>query len=125
MNKPTHATAVENHPGIDGFLPWRGSLMMDVVLIAMFAIVPLLCISIALVRYGKFYTLHKRIQITLGILLAVAVLLFEIEVRVYPWRPRAMGSPYFATDGSISLCGCICRSPSAQPSFGCMSSPGH
>ncbi len=97
MNEPLHATAVENYPGIDGFLPWRGSLMMDVVLIAMFAIVPLLCISIALVRYRKFYTLHKRIQITLGILLAVAVVLFEIEVRVYPWRPRAIGSPYFAT----------------------------
>jgi len=31
-------------------------------------------------------------------LLAVAVVLFEIEVRVYPWRPRAIGSPYLATE---------------------------
>ena len=71
--------------------------MMNVELVAMFAIVPLLCISIRLVLLGQFYALHKRIQITLGILLAVAVLLFEIEVRASPWRTRAMGSPCFAT----------------------------
>ena len=97
MNEPLKALPPVDYPGIDGFLGWRGSVMMDVVLLAMFAIVPLLCISIALVRYRKKYTVHKRIQISLGIILAVAILLFEIDVRMYPWRPRAEPSPYFAT----------------------------
>ena len=97
MNEPLKALPPVDYPGIDGFLGWRGSVMMDVVLLAMFAIVPLLCISIALVRYRKKYTVHKRIQISLGIILAVAVLLFEIDVRMYSWRPRAEPSPYFTT----------------------------
>lgn len=97
MNEPLKDLPPVDYPGIDGFLGWRGSVMMDVVLLAMFAIVPLLCISIALVRYRKTYTVHKRIQISLGIILAVAVLLFEIDVRMYSWRPRAEPSPYFAT----------------------------
>ncbi len=97
MNQPFKTLHAVTYPGIDGFLGWRGSLMMDVVFVAMFAIVPILCLSIALVRYQKKYLLHKRIQISLGCVLAVAVLLFEIDVRMYPWRPRAEPSPYFST----------------------------
>ena len=95
MNNPPDSLLPSDLPGIHGFLPWRGSLMMDIVFLAMFAIVPVLCLSIALVKYRKKYLLHKRIQVSLGCILAVAVLLFEIEVRLYPWRPRAMASPYY------------------------------
>ena len=95
MNKITPAILAGDFPGIDGFLPWRGSLMLDIVFLAMFAIIPVLCISIALVKYGKKYTLHKRIQITLGCILGIAVLLFELEVRLFSWRPRATASPYY------------------------------
>lgn len=97
MNGPLNNLHPVDYPGIDGFLGWRGSLMMDVVFLAMFAIVPLLCVSIALVRYRKKYVAHKRIQISLSTILAVAVLLFEIDVRMYAWQPRAEPSPYYAT----------------------------
>ena len=39
------------YPGLDGFLPFgRGSLMLDVVFLAMFVVVPLLAVSIWLVK---------------------------------------------------------------------------
>jgi len=97
MNNVLPPVQGTGYPGIDGFLGTRGSLMMDVVFLAMFVIVPALGISIALVRYRKKYIAHKRIQIFLGIVLAVAVLLFEIDVRLHSWRPRAEASPYYAS----------------------------
>ena len=57
--------------------------MMGVVLMPMFAILPLLCIGIALVHNRQFYTLYKRIRLALVALLALAVMLFKIAVRVF------------------------------------------
>ena len=81
--------------GIDGFLPWRGSLMLDVVFLAMFAVVPLLGVSILLARC-KRYDLHKRLQLLTAGVLLVAVLGFEIDMRFFTdWEARAVGSPFF------------------------------
>lgn len=77
-------------PGIDGFLGTRASLMLDVVVLAMLAVVPILIWSILQVRRGR-YLVHKRTQITLAILLLVAVTLFEIDMRIYGWESRAAG----------------------------------
>jgi hypothetical protein len=83
--------------GIDGFLGTRASLMLDVVFLAMFAVVPLLIWSIWLVRYRRNYRLHKRVQVILGSVLLVAVTLFEIDLRFFTdWRQRAEPSPYYA-----------------------------
>ena len=82
--------------GIDGFLGTRASIMLDVVFLAMFAIIPLMSWSIWLVRHRQQYALHKRIQLGLGFLLAVAVGLFEIDMRfISGWRDRAQPSPYY------------------------------
>lgn len=90
-----------DYPGIDGFLGTRASLMLDVVFVAMFAIVPTLAWSIWLVKYRRNYLLHKRIQVGLMLVLGVAVGLFEIDVRfVSGWRERAEPSPYFASTAS-------------------------
>ncbi len=82
----------ENH----GLLPTRGSLMLDVVFLALLLVVPLMCWSIYLVRYRRRYVLHKRIQLALGIALLAAITAFEIDLRfITDWEALAVGSPYF------------------------------
>jgi len=77
-------------------LPTRASIMLDVVFLAMFAVVPLLAWSIFLVRYRRDYALHKRVQLTLGIVLLVAVAFFELDMQFFTdWEERARSSPYF------------------------------
>lgn len=86
-----------DYPGIDGFLGTRASIMLDVVFIAMFAIVPIMGWSIWLVKRRRNYLLHKRIQVALMVVLGLAVGLFEIDVRfISGWQERAEPSPYYA-----------------------------
>ena len=82
--------------GIDGFLGTRASIMLDVVFLAMFAIVPVMGISIYLVRYKRLYRLHKQIQLALGVILLLAVAAFEVDMQFFTaWEDRAAASPYF------------------------------
>jgi hypothetical protein len=83
------------YPGIDGFLGTRGSLMLDVVFLAMFVVTPLLLVSVWLVKQRRRHLLHKRLQLALAAVLLTAVLLFEIDIRLNDWEPRAEPSPYF------------------------------
>ena len=88
--------AASDFPGIDGFLGTRGSIMLDFVFVAMFGILPVLGVSIYLVKYRRRYELHKRIQVTLGVVLLAAVAAFEVDMQlVTDWRQRAEPSPYF------------------------------
>lgn len=84
--------------GIDGFLrfiiPTRGSLMLDVVFVAMFAVIPLLFLSIQLAKRGQ-WGWHKTLQLVLGSVLLVAVIAFEVDMRLSGWYHRAAASPYF------------------------------
>ncbi len=78
-----------------GFLGFDTSLMLDVVFTAMFAVLPLLALSIYLVKQKK-YTQHKLINLILGAVLLVAVLAFEIDMRFFTdWELLAQDSPYF------------------------------
>ena len=90
-------TLLGQHPGINGFLGTRGSLMLDVVFLAMFAVIPLLAWSVLLARRGRF-ALHKKVQLTLGGVLLLAVLAFEAEMRLVGWSHRAQPSPYWRGD---------------------------
>ncbi|MFO0906465.1 MAG: DUF420 domain-containing protein [Pirellulales bacterium] len=86
--------------GINGFLGTRASLMLDVVFLAMFAIVPVLGLSIRTVKSRLHYTLHKQIQLALGLILLVAVTAFEVDMRFFTdWEARAVGSPYYSPEG--------------------------
>ncbi len=85
----------QSYPGVSGFLGTRGSLMLDVVFLAMFVVVPLLALSIWLVKRRGRYGLHKRLQLIMAAVLLAAVLLFEIDIRVNGWEARAEPSPYF------------------------------
>jgi len=92
----TFVFAQQSYAGIDGFLPFgRGSLMLDVVFLAMFVVTPVLALSLWLVKSRRNYALHKRLQLAMAAVLLVAVLLFEIDIRVNGWEDRAEPSPYF------------------------------
>jgi hypothetical protein len=62
----------------------------------MFAVVPCMACSVYLVRYRRRYRLHKWIQLTLGVVLLLAVVLLELEVRIWGWEQRAAASPFWS-----------------------------
>ena len=96
---PSIIAQASDFPGIDGFLGTRGSIMLDFVFLAMFAVVPVLMVSIYLVKCGR-YQLHKWIQIVTGAVLLLAVLAFEVDMRFFTdWELRAAPSPYYTVDG--------------------------
>ena len=64
-----------------GFLGTRGDILMDLVILSFIIILPVLIFSWSRVR-AQHYQTHKRTQLWLGGTLAVAVLLFEIEIRM-------------------------------------------
>ncbi|HEY3968422.1 MAG TPA: DUF420 domain-containing protein [Planctomycetaceae bacterium] len=66
----------------DGFLGYKASLMLDVVVCALIVVVPTLSYSLYAVKIRRNYSLHKALQITLGVVLLTAVGLFEIDMRL-------------------------------------------
>ena len=90
-------------PGIDGFLGTRASLMLDVVVVAMAAVLPLLAWSIALVKYRRRYALHKKIQLVLGVVLLATVVAFETDMRINGWRERAQASRFWQSGFTTSF----------------------
>lgn len=78
-------------PGWNGFLGTRASLMLDVVCLGMVVVVFVLGWSIRLVRRHRRYELHKRIQLTLAVVLLVVLTAFETDVRLHGWQERAAG----------------------------------
>jgi hypothetical protein len=79
------------YPGIDGFLGTRASLMLDILALSMAAVVLILTWSVYQVKFRRRYRLHKWTQITLGVVVLVVVILFEIDVRLHGWQSRAAG----------------------------------
>lgn len=64
-----------------GFLGTRGDILMDLVILSFIIILPVLIFSWFKVR-GRDYQTHKRTQLWLAGILAVAVILFEIDIRL-------------------------------------------
>jgi uncharacterized membrane protein YozB (DUF420 family) len=77
------------YPGIDGFMGTRASLMLDVLVVAMAAVVVILAWSVYQVKFRRRFRLHKWTQITLGVVVLLVVILFEIDVRLHGWQSRA------------------------------------
>jgi putative membrane protein len=80
------------YPGIDGFLGTRAPLMLDLLVTAMLGFVLVLGWSVYQVRYRRRFLLHKRVQITLGVLLLAVIILFEIDMQLHGWQSRAAGA---------------------------------
>ncbi|HTN74566.1 MAG TPA: hypothetical protein VL096_04940, partial [Pirellulaceae bacterium] len=79
-----------------GFLGTRGSFMLDFVFLAMFGIIVVMAYSIYLVKYRQQYERHKWIQVTLGVVLLVAVGAFEVDMRFFTdWRELAKPSRFY------------------------------
>jgi len=90
-------------PGIDGFLGTRASLGMDVVVVGLFALLPVLALSIMMVRQGR-YRLHKALQIFIMTALLAAIIVFEIDIRLLSdWRVRAAASSYWPVGVGVAL----------------------
>lgn len=71
--------------------------MLDVVFLAMFAVLPVMGWAIWLAKGGR-YAMHKRVQLTLAAVLLLTVTLFELDMRWHGWRHRATASPYYGTE---------------------------
>lgn len=66
----------------DGFLGYKSSFMLDFVVVALVLIVPILLFSLYTVKVKKNFTLHRNLQLFLGIVLLVAVAAFEVDLRL-------------------------------------------
>ncbi|MDA0832078.1 MAG: DUF420 domain-containing protein [Planctomycetota bacterium] len=65
-----------------GFLGYQTSLMLDVVVCALVLVVPLVILSLYLVKVRHNYLWHRNLQILLGVTLLVAVGAFEIDMQL-------------------------------------------
>ena len=89
---------------MQGFIPQsRGSFMLDLVAIAMFAILPAVVFGIHLVKNQGNYERHKKMMLAITLALAVTVVLFELEMRLVGWRQLAEPSPYVTSLMPIAL----------------------
>ena len=64
-----------------GFLGYDASFMLDVVVCALVAVVPILVWAIVEAKAGRF-TRHRNIQLVLAAVLLLTVLLFELDMRL-------------------------------------------
>lgn len=79
-----------------GFLPTRGSWMLDFVAVVMVAVVIVLTYSIYLVRSRRKFALHRNIQVATAIALGLALIGFEVDIRFFTdWRELAKPSAFF------------------------------
>lgn len=79
-----------------GFLPSsRGSFLLDFIVVAMALVVPILGFSVFSVKMKKNLGLHRSIQIVLGVVLGLAIVAFELDMRINGWRHLAEPSPYY------------------------------
>ncbi len=79
-----------------GFLPTRGSIMLDFLFVAILVIAAVLTLSIYLAGRHKKYALHKQIQIALSLIVLITIVAFEIDVRFFTdWRALAEPSTFY------------------------------
>lgn len=64
-----------------GFLGNHTTLMLDVVILSLGLITPALLLGLWMAKKKK-YSIHARLMLSLSIILLVAVLLFEIDIRL-------------------------------------------
>jgi putative membrane protein len=72
----------------------RGSFMLDLVAIAMLLLLPLMAFGILMAKKQRDFTKHKKVMLSLSSILLIAVVLFEVEMRLIGWKHLAAASPY-------------------------------
>ncbi len=72
--------------------------MLDFVALAMLGVVFILSFSIYQIRVKKRPMLHRNLQIATAIILTLALIAFEVDVRFFTkWRELADSSPFYAS----------------------------
>jgi uncharacterized membrane protein YozB (DUF420 family) len=69
--------------------------MLDLVAVAMVAVLPALAFAVSLAKWQQNYSGHKKLMLGISSVLLVAVVLFEIEMRLIGWKHLAEPSPYY------------------------------
>lgn len=64
----------------NGFLGYKASFMLDFVVVALVLIVPILLFSLYSVKVRRQFSLHKNLQLLLGVVLLFAVGAFEFDL---------------------------------------------
>jgi uncharacterized membrane protein YozB (DUF420 family) len=85
-----------------GFLGTRGDLLMDIVILALVAVVPIVFYNWHLARTGR-YPLHKTMQIGLAVLLGAVVGLFEFNLRLQGGIFEATAASSYAGTGTLNF----------------------
>ncbi|MDA1015086.1 MAG: DUF420 domain-containing protein [Planctomycetota bacterium] len=65
----------------DGFLGFKTSFMLDAVVVSLVLIVPAILYSIYVVKFTFNYSLHRNLQVSLGVVLFLAVTAFEVDMQ--------------------------------------------
>ncbi len=97
-----------------GFLGYDASLMLDVVVCALVLVVPVLLFSVYSVKFGRRFQLHKTLQLTLAVVLLLAVAAFEVDLQLVhggwenvvnkdPANPRLSGEQLDAVRGVLRI----------------------
>lgn len=70
-----------------GFLGYSSTFMLDFVVTALVLIVPVLLTSLYLVKVRRNFIAHRNLQLILAGVLLVAVVAFEVDIRIHGgWR---------------------------------------
>lgn len=85
-----------------GFLGTRADVLLDLVIVSLVVVVPVLVFSWLKVRQQQ-YALHKGIQLTLLIVLAVAVGAFEANMRMLGGIFEATAASHYAGTGTLNF----------------------
>ena len=80
-------------PMTNGFLGYDSSFMLDVVVCALVLVVPALLFSLYTVKVKRNYTLHRTMQLTLGIVLLITVAAFEVDIRMHGGWENIVNKP--------------------------------
>ncbi len=85
-----------------GFLGTRADLLMDIVILALVAVVPIVVYNWRLARTGQ-YAKHKALQISLAVLLGAVVGLFEYNLRLQGGIFEATAASRYAGTGTLNF----------------------
>jgi hypothetical protein len=75
-----------------GFLGLQSTFMLDFVVVALVLIVPLVVFSLYQVKVRRNFLAHRKLQLLLAGVLLVAVVAFEIDIRVHGGWEQIVGA---------------------------------
>ncbi len=75
----------------------KAPFSFDILCISLFIIIPTLIYSIYSVKIKRNYKIHKILQILISTMLAISIIIFEIDIRIRGWKDLIYESKYYNT----------------------------